>query len=348
MSNPYLQNTVFGLHWQQKIRETNQLIRDNPSIQPAFRTWYSNYLQRYGKAPEPPYTIKQVERLLYNQQQQNAMALATRFKRTRYDPFAGISDAEANAAADAALRAIKRPRFVTIRKPNISFPSRSTYPPKIGELKGVDTNISSAAIVNTTNTNANIIGINLINQGSGSFNRVGRKVYPRSVRLTGQLNVTATSNVANSDIGNVNVRCVLVWDKNPNGTALPQFDSVFGHTDAVGTETAFLWDAIRYDSTGRFKILKEFVIKSPTSSTYEITSGNAQEYICSFDQFYKFKSSYETIYASTQVAPTAPLYTDISTGGLFLVYRVSVPSGRLATDYTVNVTEATARFRFTD
>ena len=31
----------------------------------------------------------------------------------------------------------------------------------------------------------------------------------------------------------------------------------------------------------------------------------------------------ETIYASTQVPPTAPLYTDISTGGLLLVYRLS-------------------------
>lgn len=348
MSNPYLENTVFGLEWQAKIRQTNQLIRDNPAIHPAFRTWYSNYLQRYGKAPEPPYTIKQVERLLYNQKQKDAMALTTAYKRPRFDPFSGISDAEANAAADAALRAMKRPRYITIRKPNISFPSRSTYPPKIGELKGVDTNISSAAIVSTTNTNDNIVPINLINQGSGSFNRVGRKVYPRSVRLTGQVNVTATSNTPNSDIGNVNVRCVLVWDKQPNGAAVPNFNDVFGHTDALGAETAFVWDAIRYDATGRFKILKEFVIRSPTSSTFEITSGNAQEYVCHFDHFHKFKGSYETIYASTQVPPTAPLYSDISTGGLFLVYRVSIPSGRLTTDYVVNVTNAIARFRFTD
>jgi len=33
----------------------------NPYLQNA---GYSNYLQHYGKAPEPPYTIKQVERLL--------------------------------------------------------------------------------------------------------------------------------------------------------------------------------------------------------------------------------------------------------------------------------------------
>ena len=149
-------------------------------------------------------------------------------------------------------------------------------------------------------------------------------------------------------IGNVAVRCVLVWDKQPNGAPVPNFNDIFGHTDAVGNETAFVNDAIRYDATGRFKILKEWTVVSPTSSTFEVASQNSQMSVCPFDEFYKFKRNYETIYASTQVAPTLPLYTDISTGGPFLVYRVQIPFGRSFTDYLVTASNAIARYRFTD
>ena len=78
MTNPYLENTVFGRYWQDKIRQTNQLIRENPEIHSAFRSWYSSYIQAYAKPPAPSYTIEQVERLLTNlyKRRQASQALA--------------------------------------------------------------------------------------------------------------------------------------------------------------------------------------------------------------------------------------------------------------------------------
>jgi len=350
MSNPYIQNSIFGLHWQEKIKQTNQLIKDNPGIHRQFRTWYQNYLQRYGKAPEPPYTVRQVERLIYNQN----MALAYRYKRNYNDAFAGISDAEANAAADAALRALaaKRARpTITIRKPPI-IPRNRTL--KLGEVKGVDTDISAgSAISATTNTNANIYGINLINQGSGSYNRIGRKTYPVSVRLTGSACFAQRVNATSGNQGNAELRVVLVWDRQPNAAAIPNFNDIFGHTNALGQETANPLDAVRYDNMARFKILKEFKIKSQLGTT---TPGGGSEnmttYVCAFDEYYTFKKKatnrLETTYASTQQDPNPPLYTDISTGGLLLVYRYVYPTNMVTGDYTVTVNNGTARYRFTD
>lgn len=365
MSNPYTENTVFGRYWQDKIRQTNQLIRENPEIHSAFSSWYSSYIQAYAKPPAPSYTIEQVERLLTNlyKRRQAAQALANtnqsiRMAAARYkrpypgsDPFAGISDAEANAAADAALRTLAAKRRRIYIRPS-SLPSRSGFnrTMKMGELKGVDTIIDSVSITNTTNTNGNIHGINLINQGSGSFNRIGRKTYPRSVRITGNANFDLAVNATTGDQANCSLRCILVWDRQPNQAALPQFDAIFGHTNGIGTESSSVLDALRYDNMQRFKILKEWIINCPlnTTTNYNLSQNKTLVSI-PFDEFYTFKlKKYETTYASTQSDPNPPLYTDIATGGLFIVFRRVLQAHAFAGDSTIDVTQAIARFRYTD
>ena len=56
-----------------------------------------------------------------------------------------------------------------------------------GELKGLDTDVSipSGSLLNTTNTNGNTFVANLIQAGTGSWNRVGRKTHLKSLRLKG-------------------------------------------------------------------------------------------------------------------------------------------------------------------
>ena len=57
--------------------------------------------------------------------------------------------------------------------------------PSVPEKKGLDTNLYIASVINTSNTNTNCFVVNLIQQGSGSWNRVGRKVNLKSLRIKG-------------------------------------------------------------------------------------------------------------------------------------------------------------------
>lgn len=334
-----------------EYKDILEYLDANPVLHKDFTYWFQTLIKT-RKDPSYHTVVNKLEELAYKHHIPT-MALAYRYKRSYNNAFAGITDAEANAAADAALAQIAarkraRPTMINIRKPFIprSLPAVG----KIGELKGVDTSISVAIVVPTTNNNSSIVPINLINQGSGSFNRVGRKVYPRSVRLTGKLQVIHTLSATNKEFADVTLRAVLVWDKQPNSSAVPAFQDIFGHTDALGTETATVQDAIRYDNTQRFKILKEFYIRSPVTSIAQVTDNQLLLSSIAFDEFYKFKKrdNFESTYSSTQVPPTAPLYTDISTGGLLLVYRYLTHNAVNAGDVSVEVADGVARYRYTD
>lgn len=327
-------------------------LEEYPVIRYDFTYWFATL---YHSKKDPSYhtVVNKLEELAYKHKIPT-MALAYRYKRNYNDAFAGISDAEANAAADAALRQIAarkrpyRPTMINIRKPYV--PRTNYTVGKIGELKGVDTSINVAAIPTTTNDNSAIVPINLINQGSGSFNRVGRKVYPRSVRLTGQLNIVHKISDTYPAITDVAVRCVLVWDKQPNSSAVPAWQDIFGHTNALGTETATTLDAIRYDNTQRFKILKEWIVRAPVTAVDETTSVQSLQSCIPFDEYYKFKKrdNFESTYSNTQTAPTPPVYTDISTGGLLFAYRTIICDGAEASAYSASATLANARYRYTD
>jgi len=126
-----------------------------------------------------------------------------------------------------------------------------------GELKGVDTSLALSPVIATTNTNASAFTINLIPPGTASYNRVGRKTYPSSLRLFGEAFYTygvaaTTANVAGSQL-----RMVVVWDKQPGG-AVPAFDTIFGHTLQDGTEACVFTDPLRFDNTDRFHVIRDY------------------------------------------------------------------------------------------
>ena len=97
----------------------------------------------------------------------------------------------------------------------------------LGEKKGMDTAISFAQINSTVNDNSGMIVLNLIQQGAGSWNRVGRKVNLRSLRIRGDIIHTQTTGVATGLTNGQTVRCVIVWDKQPSSGSSPN-TSVFG------------------------------------------------------------------------------------------------------------------------
>lgn len=206
--------------------------------------------------------------------------------------------------------------------------------------KGVDFDISVSPIVSTTNTNDEIQCLNLIQQGAGSWNRVGRKVKLKSIRLKGTAQYVLGLDGSNHLNGGV-LRMLLVWDKQPSGNALPAFDEIFGITEQDGTESSTVMSPPRYDNMGRFQVLMDKCLYiNPT--TYNAAAGGDMYYDLPFDEYVKLQGR-ETNF-SGQSSPMT--IADVSTGGLYLVLRANENSaGQKQWSLTTN---SVARLRYMD
>ena len=208
-----------------------------------------------------------------------------------------------------------------------------------GEMKGMDTNVSAVAVVGTTNTNANIQVLNLIQQGNGSWNRVGRKTHLSSVRIKGAITFITAPVLATGVTAAPSLRILLVWDKQPSGGAIPSFDTMFGITAQDGTESCPTVNCpLKYDNMDRFVVLKDMYLTAPCNPSFSIGSGPQVSVNLGIDEYLKLKDL-ESVY-SGQSSPMT--IADISTGALYFVVR-----SQLVGTSSVNV-DAVARVRYKD
>lgn len=208
------------------------------------------------------------------------------------------------------------------------------------ELKGLDTLIGYTDITHTTNDNTFSDVLNLVQAGTGSWNRVGRKVHPVSIRIRGMIrNITNTEATTGNQRGTI-LRLVLVHDHQPSGNAIPNFDDIFGTTDQAGLEQTNPWDGLRYDNSERFTVLRDkFIDLNP--QRYAITGTEntlVSAYYC--DEFINLRG--DQIVYSGQSQPMS--ISDISTGAYYLYARVLVED-EVSTNVIANLT---SRFRYTD
>lgn len=213
---------------------------------------------------------------------------------------------------------------------------------RLGEKKGVDTILTLSPVLDTTSTNGSSFVINLVQPGTASYNRVGRKIYCQSVRIKGVANHTYTPTVTTGDMTSNVLRMVVVWDAQPSGV-LPAFDTIFGTTTQAGTEGSKFLDPVRYDNMGRFAVLRDTII--PMQIDYQNAfagSSNISIQKYCFDEYVKL-SNRETVY-SGQSSPCT--IADISTGGLYIYFRSDVAAAGIS---QVAITEDSfARLRYTD
>jgi len=203
------------------------------------------------------------------------------------------------------------------------------------EVKGVDTDVTTGTtIVATTSTNADIVALNLVQQGAGSWNRVGRKVRLKSLRIKG---VVKMQNIVQANLQQNTLRMIVVWDKQPSSGAVPTFDTIFGATDQGGVEqSGFLYN-IRYDNTERFSILKDQV----WTSDLETGSGiNTNDWATDFDCFIKLKNMV-TVFSGQSNPMTI---ADVSSGALYVIWRCQTNSATV----TAQVNNSVFRLRYYD
>jgi len=225
--------------------------------------------------------------------------------------------------------------------------SGSRNPSKIfaknsGELKGMDTRLTVAGpVISTVTTNADAILLNAVEPGNGSYNRIGRKIFAKTARLSGLVQFTYSGNTTTLDIIGNCMRMVVVWDKQPSGV-LPKYDEIFGSTSQDGTETSDVLDNLRYDNTARFQVLRDLKICATPFTTNNL--GGTTDLLQNkyhFDEFIDLKNR-TTVFSGDSDPVTI---ADISSGGLYVYFRAQVSIDNI-TDFAI-LPESICRLRFT-
>lgn len=188
------------------------------------------------------------------------------------------------------------------------------------EKKGVDTELTLGPIISTTNTNGSAFVLNLVQAGTGSWNRIGRKIQLQSVRLKGSVIVAYAPSVTTGDLYDELVRMVVVWDKQPSGGAIPAYDTIFGRTLQDGSELCQYNDNLRFDNMDRFQVLRDVILDTAIGATPPLGgTQNLVRNLVPFDEYIKLNNR-EVVF-SGQSSPMT--IADISTGALYVYFRAA-------------------------
>lgn len=257
--------------------------------------------------------------------------------------------------------------FKKVRSPLKKPPYRQVGPPRkvyvqtrsTNELKGFDTRIDQVIPTTDLTSNSHIWAMNLAAPGNGSYNRIGKSIFLKSLRLRGEFFFRAHGSPALGSLDEQCLRWSVVWDKSPNAGSYPKWDDIFCNTFYNGDEKAFFDSSLRFDNTGRFQVLKEGYFDSRDLNNGAVTpfidkttlmpidvaptTRPTQWSQIMFDEYVDLKGK-KTIFATQN---SEPKIEDISTGALYFIVRQEF--GELedsATHWGIN--GMTGRIRFTD
>jgi len=214
------------------------------------------------------------------------------------------------------------------------------------DAKGVDIpNLSSqigTPLLASVSTNGGCAVLNCVQPGNGSWNRVGRRIKMQSLRLRGAVETLSDNAGGAAATRGALIRLVVVYDKNVSGTpgTIPLFNQIFGTTDQLGNETGAVFDALRWDNTGRFRVLRDMTFNTnPNSIPAAAEEGAVNKQ--AFDEFIDLKGL-ETVFSGQSNPCTI---ADISSGALYLYARMDVAT---TNSVSILITESNSRLRYTD
>jgi len=216
---------------------------------------------------------------------------------------------------------------------------------KTVEKKGVDFPLTIVGpVTNTTNTNGDVFCVDLVQQGAGSWNRVGRKIELQSLRIRGTVFWQYDGEAVTANLNGNTLRIVVVWDKQPSGNAIPTFDTVFGVTGQDGSETSTFLNPVKYDNMDRFSVLRDCVMDFIPRVANTLAGGtvNAVSERRNFDEFIPLKGR-EVVFLG-QSAPMT--IADVSTGAVYVYFRAADAINNV-NDITIEATSF-ARLRYID
>ena len=215
------------------------------------------------------------------------------------------------------------------------------------EKKGCDVTFANDPIGASSGTNANMYLLNGVQEGVGSWNRIGRYIWNKSIELDLSFD-WVTGNTASDSAQTVAswLRCIVVWDKQPNNGTIPTFDTIFGQTDQAGVESTSIMDHLRYDNMFRFKVLSDHYINPQVVNTSASNNAATAGLSIVSDTLVRYHKYIKLGNRMTNFSGTAnPLTTaNISTGALYLIVRSPVTG----TEFWTLRGNSTARLRYVD
>lgn len=190
-------------------------------------------------------------------------------------------------------------------------------------LKSIDLPNAAYPLTLATATNANIVLINIVQEGVAEYQRASRNIEMASVHINGLIEPNATAQTG-SDF----VQWAIIYDRQPsNAAALPIYSTLFVDNGPTGTAASNSFASFNLDNKDRFVILRNKRICLPSSTAVagtnpsQILSVNPMA-IC-INEFVNLKGLVAR-YASTSNPITV---TNVSTGALYLVTQGRYASG---------------------
>lgn len=201
------------------------------------------------------------------------------------------------------------------------------------EKKVLFTGTFSLGIALAMNTTGTIQAINLIQVGSSMFNRVGRKIEMRSIRLVCNIQ---TLNVTRATIQPTLGRIMIIYDRQTNG-ANPALADFLQDTDQTGANTTNAYSGLNMNNRERFVTLLDKKINLPqatcTAGVMTNVFPNGEPIPETFDEFRRLKGLTTHFKADSNPA----VIGDIATGGLFILSLAEDPAGTELYQYSWNV-----------
>lgn len=175
------------------------------------------------------------------------------------------------------------------------------------ELKAFDVAFSQTNFAQA----GNFVALNTPVNGAELYQRVGRKIYMKSLQIRGFIQSSATST---NDLA----RMIVFFDAQPNTAGPANLATLLQDSNAAAGQTAI--SEINLTNRQRFKILrdKQFYLPSLTNTAGVLTNVGPQDQVMQalqFNEFIKLKGL-ETIYNGTNGGTVA----DITSGSLYVVF----------------------------
>jgi len=235
----------------------------------------------------------------------------------------GISPAQSRAY----VKTMKRPRVVAIphRRFNLPYTLPASQPLAKhisgSEVKAVD----SGLIGTNVPAVGTVYALNLVQEGSSFYNRIGRRIAMKSIEVKGYYSLVAGTAAAVVKPGLS--RIMIVYDRQPNGS-LPAVADILLDYDQSGNTSTTVESGLNLNNRDRFSVVLDQrkylpqVTQSGTSNqlsstgTVWPTDGSFQNNCGVMIQEYRKLKGMETHYkASSQPS----VIGDIATGALLLV-----------------------------
>lgn len=209
------------------------------------------------------------------------------------------------------------------------------------ELKGMDKRLVCPLIPITTNDNTYGYSLNLVRAGTGSWNRIGRKIAMKSLRIKGRAQISYTTTTSTGDVEPGIMRMVVVFDAQPSGGPTPSFDSIFGETDQAGGEVTYFDSMPKYDNMDRYTVLRDLSITASPDAALPTSGGTSNRNVNTFavDEYIKLGDR-EVVYSGDSSPMTI---ADVSTGAVYVYFRCWSQIGVNQWSFTGNT-----RLRYTD